>query len=50
MSHSWRPYLEFATETAWQAGQLTLGYFQTDLRTEFKEDESPVTVAARLSS
>lgn len=47
MSDTWRSYLEFATETAWQAGQLTLGYFQTDLRPEFKEDESPVTVADR---
>lgn len=47
MSRTWRSYLEFATETAWQAGQLTLGYFQTDLRPEFKEDESPVTVADR---
>lgn len=47
MSDSWRSYLEFATEMAWQAGQLTLGYFQTDLRPEFKEDESPVTVADR---
>lgn len=47
MSDTWRSYMEFATETAWQAGQLTLGYFQTDLRPEFKEDESPVTVADR---
>ena len=44
---SWRPYLEFATETAWQAGQLTLGYFQTELHPDFKEDDSPVTVADR---
>ena len=47
MSDRWRSYLEFATEMAWQAGQLTLGYFQTELRPEFKEDESPVTVADR---
>ena len=44
---SWRHHLEFATETAWQAGQLTLGYFQTELSPEFKEDDSPVTVADR---
>jgi histidinol-phosphatase len=38
---------EFATETAWQAGRLTLGYFQTDLRPDLKEDQTPVTVADR---
>jgi histidinol-phosphatase len=42
---SWRDYLAFAVETAWQAGQMTLGYFQTGLRPELKADESPVTVA-----
>jgi histidinol-phosphatase len=44
---SWREYLAFAVETAWQAGQLTLGYFQTGLRPDLKADESPVTVADR---
>lgn len=44
---SWRSHLEFATETAWQAGQLTLGYFQTELHPDFKDDDSPVTVADR---
>jgi histidinol-phosphatase len=38
---------EFAAELAWQAGKLTLRYFQTDFRTEFKEDQSPVTIADR---
>lgn len=47
MATSWRPYLEFATEIAWQAGQLTLGYFQTDLQPEHKADATPVTVADR---
>ena len=47
MSISWRPYMEFATETAWLAGRLTLGYFQTGLQPEFKEDQSPVTAADR---
>ena len=42
-----RNYLEFAMETAWQAGRLTLGYFQTDLQPEFKADDTPVTVADR---
>ncbi|GAB4209364.1 MAG: inositol monophosphatase family protein [Roseiflexaceae bacterium] len=38
---------EFAAELAWQAGKLTLRYFQTDLATELKADQSPVTVADR---
>ena len=40
-------YLDFAIDTAWHAGQLTLGYFQTGLRPDFKADDSPVTVADR---
>lgn len=47
MSESLETYLDFARETAWQAGQLTLGYYQTDLRPDFKADESPVTIADR---
>jgi myo-inositol-1(or 4)-monophosphatase len=47
MRESWRDYLDFAIETAWQAGQLTLGYYQTGIRPDFKSDESPVTVADR---
>lgn len=47
VSESLRDYLDFTIETAWQAGQLTLGYFQTGLRPDFKSDESPVTVADR---
>jgi len=42
-----RSYLDFAVETAWEAGQLTLGYYQTGLRPNFKADESPVTIADR---
>ena len=43
-----RPYLEFATQTAYEAGRLTLGYFRTGAaRPEFKEDDTPVTVADR---
>jgi myo-inositol-1(or 4)-monophosphatase len=49
MSESFRDYLEFATETAYLAGQLTLGYFQSGLRPEFKDDDTPVTVADRES-
>jgi myo-inositol-1(or 4)-monophosphatase len=38
-------YLEFAIETAWQAGRLTLGYFQTGILPDFKGDFTPVTIA-----
>ena len=47
MTDSLRAYLDFTLETAWEAGQLTLGYFQTALRPDFKADESPVTIADR---
>lgn len=43
------PYLDFATETAYLAGRLTLGYFRTGVRPDFKADDSPVTVADRAS-
>ena len=49
MSESMRSYLDFAVETAYLAGRLTLGYYQTGIRPEFKVDESPVTVADRRS-
>jgi histidinol-phosphatase len=39
--------LAFATETAYLAGRLTLGYYQTGTRPDFKADDSPVTVADR---
>ncbi len=43
-----RPYLEFAVQTAYEAGRLTLGYFGTQAtRPEFKADDTPVTVADR---
>lgn len=40
---------EFAAELAWNAGRVTLRYFQTALATELKADESPVTIADRQS-
>jgi histidinol-phosphatase len=49
MSRSLQPYLDFATETAYLAGRLTLGYFQTGIRPDIKSDDSPVTVADRSS-
>jgi myo-inositol-1(or 4)-monophosphatase len=43
-----RPYLEFAAQSAHEAGRLTLGYFGTEAaRPEFKADDTPVTVADR---
>lgn len=40
--------MELAVETAYEAGRLTLGYFRTGVAgPEFKEDETPVTVADR---
>jgi histidinol-phosphatase len=38
-------YYEFAVETAFEAGRLTLGYFQRGLLPEYKADDTPVTVA-----
>ena len=42
---SYRSYLDFAVETAYLAGRLTLGYFQTGLRPDMKADDTPVTAA-----
>jgi histidinol-phosphatase len=43
-----REYMDFAAQTAYEAGRLTLGYFRTDaLGTELKADETPVTIADR---
>jgi len=39
--------LQFALDAAWQAGRITLGYFQTQLGSERKSDNSPVTIADR---
>lgn len=39
--------LAFATETAFQAGRLTLGYYQRQLQVDRKADQSPVTIADR---
>jgi len=44
-----RKYMEFAAETAYLAGRLTLGYFGTGVRPDFKTDDTPVTVADRLA-
>ncbi len=44
---SMQGFLEFAVETVYEAGRLTLGYFQTELRPEMKGDDTPVTAADR---
>ncbi|MEA3336955.1 MAG: inositol monophosphatase family protein [Chloroflexota bacterium] len=44
---SLQSYLDFATETAYLAGKLTLGHFQAGVRPDFKADDSPVTIADR---
>jgi histidinol-phosphatase len=40
-------FLDFATDAAWQAGQLTLAHFRTGVAVDWKEDHSPVTMADR---
>lgn len=42
-------FLDFARETAYLAGRLTLGYFNVGVRPDYKADDSPVTVADRMS-
>jgi histidinol-phosphatase len=42
-----REYLKFASQTAYLAGRVTLGYYQTSLNVELKADGSPVTAADR---
>lgn len=39
--------IEFALDAAWQAGRITLGYFQTQVATQRKPDNTPVTLADR---
>ncbi|MFA5552495.1 MAG: histidinol-phosphatase [Trueperaceae bacterium] len=48
-STSYATELEFAVETAWQAGRVTTRYFQTGTEVFSKEDASPVTAADRES-
>lgn len=39
--------LQFALDAVWQAGRITLGYFQTGVRADRKADNTPVTIADR---
>ena len=45
MPENLRKYLDFAIDTAYLAGQLTLGHYQTGVLPDFKPDDSPVTIA-----
>jgi myo-inositol-1(or 4)-monophosphatase len=45
MTTSYGRELDFAMETAYLAGRLTLGFFQTGIQPDLKPDESPVTIA-----
>jgi len=49
MSIPLRTLLDFALDAAWQAGRITLGYFQTGVSAERKSDNSPVTIADKQS-
>ena len=44
-----RPYLDFATDLGYRAGRITLGYFNTGLRPDYKSDDTPVTAADRAA-
>jgi histidinol-phosphatase len=47
MPESLQDYLKFAQETAYQAGCVTLEYFNRGIRHDTKADGSPVTIADR---
>jgi histidinol-phosphatase len=47
MQKSLIEYLDFATETAYLAGRLTLGFYQSGVSLDFKTDNTPVTAADR---
>jgi histidinol-phosphatase len=49
LASSYSAYLDFAVETAYLAGRQTLGTFQTGMRPDIKDDDTPVTVADRAS-
>lgn len=42
-------YLDFATDLAYRAGRITLGYFNAGVRPDYKADDSPVTAADRAA-
>lgn len=42
-----QPYLDFATSLVYNAGKITLRYFNTGIRPELKANSDPVTIADR---
>jgi myo-inositol-1(or 4)-monophosphatase len=46
---NFRSYLDFTTEMAYKAGRITLGYYHTGIRPEFKPDDTPVTMADKAA-
>ena len=44
-----QPYLDFTTKLAYRAGRITLGYFNTGIRPDFKADNTPVTAADKAA-
>ena len=42
-------YYDFCVDLAYRAGQITLGYFNTGIRPEFKPDDTPVTAADKAA-
>jgi histidinol-phosphatase len=44
---NYKPYLDFAKDLAFQAGKISLEYYQKDVDTDYKKDNSPVTAADR---
>jgi myo-inositol-1(or 4)-monophosphatase len=44
---NYRHYLDFAKDLSFQAGKISLEYYQKDVATDYKKDNSPVTAADR---
>ncbi len=44
-----QPYYDFLVQTAYRAGRITLGYYQTGVRPDYKPDDTPVTAADRAA-
>lgn len=49
MTESTQDLLDFALDAVWQAGRITLGYFQTAVSVEKKADNTPLTIADKLA-
>lgn len=45
MNEDLKEFMEFARETALRAGEITLEYFQKNVKPDLKKDGSPVTIA-----